>query len=155
MELHDLNDTTELCHYGVLGMRWGVRKDRKKGVKKKAKVTFESPFKPKPKTQNQPKRISSDDDDPSKKKPISSMTDDELRAAINRIQMERQYAQLIAQPPSKGKAFVKKFVAENAQSIAKSYVQKYANRKIDQILDKKFGKEKKSDDSGSDKKKKS
>lgn len=69
------------------------------------------------------------------------MSDDELRALINRMQLERQYKQMMAQPPSKGKAFVKKFLAENAQTIAKTAISKYANRVIDKQLDKKFGKQ--------------
>lgn len=126
----------ELYHYGVLGMKWGVRKDRKKSGKKKAKLVLESPFKPKPKQQSSPTQSSS-----STKRSISDMSDDELRALINRMQLERQYKQMMAQPPSKGKAFVKKFLAENAQTIAKTAISKYANRVIDKQLDKKFGKQ--------------
>lgn len=126
----------ELYHYGVLGMKWGVRKDRNKSGKKKAKLVLESPFKPKPKSQPSSSSSSS-----SSKKSISDMSDDELRALINRMQLERQYKQMMAQPPSKGKAFVKKFLAENAQTIAKTAISKYANRVIDQQLDKKFGKQ--------------
>lgn len=137
-------EENELKHYGVLGMKWGVRKDRKRGKKKKVKVTLESPFKRKQEAAQK---------EPSKKRSISDMSDDELRAFINRIQLEKQYAQLIAKPPSKGKAFVKRFIAENAQSIAKSAIQKTANRAIDSMLDKKFGKssDKKKDDSNKSK----
>lgn len=131
-------EENELYHYGVLGMKWGVRKERKKsGKKKKARLVLESPFKPKPKQQT-----SSTQEKSSSRRSISDMSDDELRALINRMQLERQYKQMIAQPPSKGKAFVKKFLAENAQTIAKSAINKYANRVIDQALDKKFGKSK-------------
>lgn len=129
----------ELYHYGVLGMKWGVRKDRKRSGKKKARLVLESPFKPK--TKQQPPSSTT----PSKKRSISDMSDDELRALINRMQLERQYKQMMAQPPSKGKAFVKKFLAENAQTIAKTAISKYANRVIDQKLDKKFGKQSEKD----------
>lgn len=112
-----------LYHYGVLGMKWGIRKkDRKK------KITFSSPFKAKPKATN----------NSAENKPISKMTDEELRFVINRLQLEQQYSQLVKKPSSKGKSFAKQFIAENSQAIAKTFVQKYANRKIDKILDEMF-----------------
>lgn len=141
-------EPNELYHYGVLGMKWGVRKDRKK-TKKKARLVLESPFKPKQKPSPQP---SASSQTPSQKRSLSDMSDDELRALINRMQLERQYKQMMQAPPSKGKAFVKKFLAENAQTIAKSAIQKYANRIIDQTLDKKFGKQDKKDSNKSNNK---
>lgn len=59
----------ELTHYGVKGMKWGVRKDR---VKERISRTR--------KLRN--RRI---------------MSDEELRKSLNRLQMEKQYRKLAAE----------------------------------------------------------
>lgn len=64
-----------LSHFGVKGMKWGVRKDRKKVA-----VSSVKPH-----------------DDYSKahsSKSVSEMSDSELRSRINRLQMEQQYSKL-------------------------------------------------------------
>lgn len=58
---------SELMHYGIKGMRWGVRKSRIKGAK----------------------RWSS-----SKQAKIDGMSDDQLRRINNRIRLEKEYRQL-------------------------------------------------------------
>lgn len=77
----------ELMHHGVKGMKWGVRRKRStisstgsKGFKKK-------------KTKIQ-EEVHEDYKNAHSKKSVSSMSDAELRARINRIQMEQQYSKL-------------------------------------------------------------
>lgn len=77
-------DNNELYHYGVLGMKWGVRRSpsqlgHKIRIKRKKK-----PSEP----------IHEDYKKAHSKKSVSSMSDAELRNRNNRLQMERQYAQL-------------------------------------------------------------
>ena len=84
----------ELYHYGVPGMKWGVRKDVSKGASE---------------ISNQAANISRKVgamSKPSKKtrKAISSMSDAELRAKINRLEMEQRYSQLNPSKVSRGAA---------------------------------------------------
>lgn len=72
--------TNELNHSGVKGMRWGVRKDRPNKIKVSKK------------TKADPK----------------SMSDEELKKVVNRLQMERQYSQLSSTEVSKGKRYAQK-----------------------------------------------
>lgn len=58
---------SELMHYGIKGMRWGVRKSRIKGAKKWSS---------------------------SKQAKIDGMSDDQLRRINNRIRLEKEYRQL-------------------------------------------------------------
>lgn len=90
-------------HYGVLGMKWGVRKKRpsskSKGILKRKK----------------------------KKEPVldvSTMTDQELRERINRLQMERQYEQLTAKEKSKGRVIVEQVMAEIGREYVRTFIRK-------------------------------
>lgn len=58
---------SELMHYGVMGMRWGIRKSRIKGAKKWTSA---------------------------KQAKIDGMSDDQLRRVNNRIRLEKEYRQL-------------------------------------------------------------
>lgn len=106
----------ELYHHGIKGMKWGVRHDRKsKGrssgissAKKNASETGKLLFKAGSSTEkglarggsaavnavkahNSKKRIAKVVSGKAKAKDISEMTDDELRAATQRLQLEAQY----------------------------------------------------------------
>lgn len=109
--IYDPN-TGELCHHGIKGMRWGIRRTPAQlGHKTKSGKSSSSGKKPEPEKKSE--KTSSETEAP-KKKSISEMSDDELRAAINRIQLEKSYAAAIAQPKqiSTGKKFVDKVVTE-------------------------------------------
>lgn len=81
-----------LCHYGIKGMKWGIRRFRpKKTVTSSAKKSSSEESETKPKT---------------KPKTISEMSDDELRRKINRLQLEKQLSDLTPKKVSAGKAAV-------------------------------------------------
>lgn len=75
----------ELKHYGVLGMKWGVRKSRVAGSKSKHVSRKKSKY-PDSDDHKEATRLS--------KKNISSLSNEELRILNNRKQLERQYYQL-------------------------------------------------------------
>lgn len=76
-------DNNSLQHFGVRGMRWGVRRSRSRSTSTKKS--------------------------PGRKK-AKDMTDEELRKKVNRLQLERQYKQLAAEVgrSSKGKQHLQK-----------------------------------------------
>lgn len=78
-----------LQHYGVLGMKWGKRKARSNvSSNKKPKNTKNTTTsKPKPKPMPTQRRLS----------------DAELRAAVNRMRLEREYADLTYKASSRAK----------------------------------------------------
>ena len=92
----------ELYHYGVLGMKWGIRKDRRGSVGSSKKKTGEVE-----KYHEDYKRAHS-------KKRVSSMSDAELRSRLNRLQMEQQYRKLSSEKIGRGKSFMKKAVTAGA-----------------------------------------
>lgn len=78
-----------LQHYGVLGMKWGKRKARSNVSSNKKPKNTKNTTKPKPKPKPEP--------------PQRRLSDAELRAAVNRMRLEREYADLTYRASSRAK----------------------------------------------------
>lgn len=107
-----MNDN-ELYHYGVLGMKWGVRRKRKSSNVETAKP---------------------------KKKTLSEMSDDELQSAINRLQIEKKYKGLVSelnpQQESKAKAFIKRVLERSGENIATQTATYVMGKTVNNFLEK-------------------
>lgn len=90
-------DNNELYHYGVLGMKWGVRKDRGGGVSKTGRRR--KSMKERPPAHEDYKKAHS-------KKSVREMSDEELRSRINRLDMERRYKDLKPNTKNRGRRYV-------------------------------------------------
>ena len=76
------NNMDELYHYGILGMRWGIRRGRKSGSGIKSRKAKTKPSEDSLRVKN------------IRKKKVSQMTNQELRDANQRMQLENQYRDL-------------------------------------------------------------
>lgn len=73
------------------------------------------------------------------KKSVKDMSDEELRSVINRIDMEKRYSDLTAPQKSKGNKFINTILkdvaapaaTDLAKQLAKSFMTKYLNEKVD------------------------
>lgn len=115
---YNYNYSDELYHYGVLGMKWGVRKDKAKGGLKKRKSA--------PVHDDYRKAHSG--------KSVKSMSDSELRSVNNRLQMERQYSEL-TRKTSKGKKVVNALIKTAGTIAAAETAYKTYNRIGKQAVD--------------------
>lgn len=113
-------DNNELYHYGVLGMKWGVRKDRGGGVSKTGR-RFRSKKEKTPVHEDYARAHS--------KKSVKSMSDAELRNRINRLQMEKQYKELSGASVNKGKKFASRVLKDvkTANDVINTGFSTYSN----------------------------
>lgn len=86
-----------LAHYGVRGMRWGIRKSRIKNAKKWSS---------------------------SKKAKIDGMSDDQLRRVNNRLRLEKEYRQLTQTRMERYRSKVGKAAEEAAFNTLQNAIQK-------------------------------
>lgn len=110
----------ELYHYGVLGMKWGVRKSRGGRVSKtgrRGRIIKERP----PAHEDYKKAHS--------KKSVREMSDAELRSRINRLQMEKQYKELSNVSINKGKKFASRVLKDvkTANDVINTGFSTYSN----------------------------
>lgn len=90
-----------LAHYGVLGMKWGVRKDRSSGSTKKRKAKVK-----KPTTSADYREVKA-----LKKRGSKNLSNSEMRKVIERMNLERQYKSLNKRELSSGEKWARKVLA--------------------------------------------
>jgi hypothetical protein len=122
---------TTLQHYGIKGMRWGVRRtDAQLGRVRRQKTSNDV---------NVKKASSSSSTSTKKRKITDEMSDDELIRRIKRLQMEKQYAQLTAKEVSPGRKFVKDVLLNAGKQVATQYTAKFMSWGIDTAVNKLTG----------------
>lgn len=113
-------DNKVIIHAGIKGMKWGIRRYQNKD----GSLT--------PAGRKRYSRDSVEEHDDYKKAHaktnVKTMSNAELRAANNRLQMEQQYANLTQKKPSAGKKFVTGILVGAATGVASSYASKYAGK---------------------------
>lgn len=89
----------EFQHHGIKGMKWGVRRERGPGGTVGSNPAASS----------------------------SHLSDSDLRDAVNRMQLERQFQQLSTERTAKGESFTKNLLKD----IGKKQVRRIANTAVD------------------------
>jgi len=115
-----------LIHYGILGMKWGIRRTPEQLARARGRSKTYKPHEDYKKAHTP--------------KSIKSMSDFELRNRLNRLQMERQYSQLSKSVVNKGKEYAQKVfkAGTTVAAVTTTALTIYNNiDKIKSILEKK------------------
>ena len=132
----------ELLHYGVLGMKWGVKKARKSSdtvdeTRKKSNTQKSNTQKSNTQNSNTKQQSKKFVTKKQKQKQImedlNSMSDKELRDRLNRMQMEQQYIRMMTPEKSAAKKQVEQFLINEGRNIAsqmlREQIRKQTNKK--------------------------
>ena len=137
----------ELLHYGVLGMKWGVKKARKTSdtvdeTRRKSNTqnsNTQNSNTQKSNTQNSNTKQQSKKFVTKKQRQkqimedLNSMSDKELRERLNRMQMEQQYIRMMTPEKSAAKKQVEQFLINEGRNLAsqmlREQIRKQTNKK--------------------------
>ena len=112
----------ELCHYGVLGMKWGQRRAQNRLARIERKAA---------------KKGWSDDTTAVAKiktKKLNQMSNSELKKFNERVRLENEYKNLTKKQVGPGRKFVNEIARETAKDTVKSYTTKFAKQGIDWFI---------------------
>lgn len=113
----------ELYHWGIKGMKWGIRRFQKKDGTLTAL--------------GKKRKRDDDSDGESKPKSVKDMSDAELRSAISRLEMENRYRQLNPEKVSMGQKFMNSFkdrIVPELSNVGSRLVGQYLEKKGKQLL---------------------
>ena len=121
-------EINELRHHGIKGQRWGIRRFQNRD----GSLT----------SAGKKRRADDSDTDENKQQPqkktAKTMTDEELREKINRLQLEKQYAALMKEtnPPksTKGKDFVIDILKRSGENLLPQVINHYGAKAFNQII---------------------
>lgn len=131
-----------LVHYGVKGMKWGIRRSpaelaRARGERApkttKKKTSFFSKKTVKKKPEKAPAKASTKKETSSKKTP-SEMTNDELQAAVRRLELEKRYRDLSPKKVSVGRKIVDSVIIPALTESGKNLLKDYTTKLGKQVL---------------------
>lgn len=108
------NEDKDIMHYGVLGMKWGVRRYQPYPDGKKGRFLGKL---------RKPKKVKA----PSQKAKAKAMSDEELKATVHRLQLEQRYVDLTKVKKSRGQKIVEDLMYSSAEKAAKKYIDEMIN----------------------------
>lgn len=142
LDLYDEGLPDEFEHYGVPGMKWGVRRSRAQLARASA-ARGESSSGSGSSSSSGASKSSSSSETTTERPRIS---DDELAKRIIRIKMEQEYKKLTAPKKSKGREIVEKLVLDVAVNSVKTAATAKVTHELKKLMKAPLDGKKKTDD---------
>ncbi len=120
-------DNNSLVHYGILGMKWGVRRTPAQLARARGERSSSS-------SSNSKSQTSS-----STKKRTRDMSDDELKTRINRLELEKKYKDLSRETVSRGRSFATRVVERIGENTLVNLGTQAANHVLGNLINKMAG----------------
>lgn len=103
----------ELTHWGVLGMRWGVKRSSETSSSSSSDHTVASRL---------------------KKKKLNELSNEELKKLTSRLQLEKQYKDLTKRDFSTGQKFISEILLNVGKQTVTTYLSRTLNTAIETLL---------------------
>lgn len=128
------NQTNDLFHHGIKGMRWGIRRFQKKdgSLTSLGKKRYGD-------SDNSNQRTPSEDHITAKalkRKKVYEMSNKELKTLTERMQLEIQYKNLTRQKMTKGQQMISSVLSEVGKETFKNVVKGFVSGKVEEALKK-------------------
>lgn len=112
-------------------------REERKQAKEVTKQAKEATKQAKAMTKQMTKASKNSKPEKQKKRPLSELTDEELRARINRLEMEKKYKDLIASSNPKvktGRDAVNEIISDVGKDLAKQTIKHYGAKGINRLI---------------------
>jgi len=140
-------ENNQLTHWGVKGMRWGVRKDRDSGgggtkrVSRKVRKQREANLKKARETREAKKQLAAKKEEilrSGKAKDVlknrNLFTNDELQRAIDRLDLEQKLSKANDDQISRGRKFTEKILERAGENLITQVVNHYGAKALNSII---------------------
>jgi len=140
--MNELERANYLAHYGVVGMKWGVRRTPAQLGRASSKKSSKRPFisitvnKGAKKTESRKEAKAKAKAD--KRNPRADMSDDQLSAEVKRLRLESEHKRLIADLYPQKQSVIKKLVTDAAINTGRLALNKIGENIINNAFKEKF-----------------
>jgi len=140
--MNELERSNYLAHYGVVGMKWGVRRTPEQLGRASSKKSNKRPFisitvnKGAKKTES--RKEAKAKAKAAKRNPRADMSDDQLSAEVKRLRLESEHKRLIADLYPQKQSVIKKLVTDAAINTGRLALNKIGENIVNNAFKEKF-----------------
>lgn len=140
--MNDLERSNYLAHYGVVGMKWGVRRTPEQLGRASSKKSNKRPFVSitinKGAKRTESRKEAKAKAKAAKRNPRADMSDDQLSSEVKRLRLESEHKRLVADLYPQKQSVIKKLVTDAAINIGRMALNKIGENIVNNAFKEKF-----------------